>query len=332
MIRIVTRLRDGTLRTDHTLESLRDLRAQEGADPFFWIDLEPKPEDLSKIEEFFLEDLKFHPVAVEDALKEVHIPKLDDWSDYIYMVLHMDRLVGDHHRLETREVDFFLGRRFLVTHHGDPSKAIDSVWNKINSESKVFQNGVGYLLHQILDCFVEQTRPLAHQFEDWVDEAEVEVLEAPTAETLESILGARRGLLRVRRNVRGLLQVMTRLSQENFAVVSDEDRIYFRDIEDNVRSQLASLDSTRELVTGTMDTYLSVTSNRTNEIMYTLTLLTALFMPISFLAGFFGMNFFGPEFVIHPGEVGRPLFIATMVAIVTLPPAMLVWMRWRGWL
>lgn len=331
MIRILTRAADGAVRTDLDLEGLEAARASD-PELLIWLDCQPTPQELPALEVCLREEFGFHPVAIEDALQEVHLPKLNDWVDYVYMVLHVDRLKGKERELKTLELDVFLGPRFLITHHGDPSPMVDEVWERAASEPQLAAHGAGYLLHMVLDGVVEAHGPLVEKFQEWIDEAEEDVLADPRARTLESILDLRRALLTVRRNLRGMEQAVGRLSKKGLAVVSAEDRIYFRDVLDNLMRQAESLDQTRDMIAGTMDTYLSVTSNRTNEIMYILTLVTALFLPISFLAGFFGMNFFGPEFTIHFGEVGRPLFYGTMGAMVMLPVTMVLAMRWRGWL
>lgn len=332
MIRILARMPDGTLLRDLTPSALRELRAAPGPGPRAWVDLHPARGEPPEFEQALLDEFGIHPVAVEDALQEAHVPKLVDWPGYLYLVLHLTRLDAESRALETHELDFFLGEDFLITHHGDPSPLLDAAWARGTTDPGMLGQGLGYLLHTLLDAVVEAHGPLVEGFQDWIDEAESESLERPTSETLESILGARRGLLVVRRSLRGMQQAVARLAREDLAVVSAEDRFYFRDVLDNLAGQTEALDSTRELVGGAMDTYLSVTSNRTNEIMYTLTLVTALFLPISFLAGFFGMNFFGPEFTIHPGNVGEPVFWITIAVMVALPPSMIVWMRIRGWL
>jgi magnesium transporter len=332
MIRVLARLADGTVRRDLTPEALHELRGSPArAGLRVWVDIQSSGTAAPGEEHALLQAFGIHEVAIEDALQEVHVPKLVDWSGYLYMVLHVDRLDTESRTLETHELDFFLGDGFLISHHTDDSPLLDAAWRRQEDSPEALERGVGYQLHLLLDAVIEAQRPLVEGFQDWIDEAEAEVLESPSSHTLESILGARRGLLVVRRSLRGLQQAVTRLAREDLGGISGEDRIYFRDVLDNLASQTEALDATRELVGGAMDTYLSVTTNRTNEIMYTLTLVTALFLPISFLAGFFGMNFFGPEFTIHPGEVGQPVFWATIAAMVAIPPSMIVWMRVRGW-
>jgi magnesium transporter len=192
--------------------------------------------------------------------------------------------------------------------------------------------GTDYLLYQILDALVADYMPLVDQLDDWIDEVETEILQRPTAQTLHRILRQKRRLVGMRRSLSALREVLNRLARDDYAVIDPKDRVYFRDVYDHVVRLYEIVESMRDLVGGSLDTYLSVTSNRTNEIMKTLTIVTVLFMPISFLAGFFGMNFFGEEFALHPDLQSYWVFWISVAAMLALPPTMYVWMRLRRWL
>ena len=297
-----------------------------------WVDIKPENGEDHGSEKLLLEQFGFHPLAVDDALRETHVPKVDDWHDYIYVVLQAAGFDLEEQKIATHELDAFVGRNFLVTHHSEPISSLDTVWQAASREPKRLASGPDNLFYQIADAIVADYMPIVDDLDEWIDRVEDDVFGKPTPEILSSIFHQKRTLISLRRTLAGLREVMNRLARDDYEVIDKRDRIYFRDVYDHLVRLYEIVESLRDLVAGSLDTYLSVTSNRTNEIMKTLTIVSVIFMPISFLAGFFGMNFFGDAFAIHPDVHGNWVFWLSLAVMLVLPPTMYAWMRLRRWL
>ncbi len=328
MIRSLYRAPDGAIRTDLQPEefsaTLLDSRG------LLWVDFEATPPES---DEPILRDVfGFHPLAIEDALQQSHVPKVDDWSEYLYVVLHavvLDR--RDNMAVDTLELDVFLGRNYLITHHDQPIDAVEKVWAGCRRDERHLKNGSDHLLYKIADEIAASYLPVVEEMDDAIDVIEGRVFERPSPETVEHIFAIKRSVLRLRRILGPQREVLNKLARDDYAMIDPKDRVYFRDVYDHLVRMHDITESVRDLVSGALDTYLSVVNNRMNDIMKTLTLITTLFMPISFVAGFFGMNFFQP---VTPLDVwtGTPAFIITLILLALTPIVMYLWMTRRGWM
>jgi magnesium transporter len=187
------------------------------------------------------------------------------------------------------------------------------------------------LLYRICDEIVISYMPIVEDLDEAIDQAEDKIFGNPDPDILAQIFGLKRSTIKMRRILGPQREVFNRLARDEYVLIDRKAQIYFRDIYDQLVRMHEIVEGIRDLVGGTLDSYLSVVNNRMNEIMKTLTLITTLFMPISFLASFFGMNFFQPAV---PLEIwtGMPAFIATILLILLTPIAMYFWMRRRQWM
>lgn len=329
MMRAMARLADGSLRSDLPLADLAALRNDPGV--MLWVDLMPDRADEEETERLLLEQFQFHPLAVDDALRETHVPKVDDWCDYLYIVLHAVQFEPATRRVRTPELDIFVGRHYLVTYHVEPIRELETIWAAVVREPRRLAEGTDNLLYQIVDSIVAEYMPLVDQLDEWIDEIENEMFAQPTPQTLARILRQKRRLVGLRRSLAALREVLNKLARDEFGVIDPRDRIYFRDVYDHVVRLYEIVESMRDLVGGALDTYLSISSNRTNEIVKTLTLVSVIFLPISFLAGFFGMNFFGADIDVHPNLDARTLFWSILAMMLAGPPSIYAWIRLRKW-
>ena len=294
-----------------------------------WVDFQGEPPETS--EPILLETFKFHPLAVEDAVHQTHIPKVDDWENYLYIALiamDYDKTSGD---IETVELDAFLGVNYLVTHHDLPIPALDRAWQACQKDERHRRSGADHFMYLLTE---ELTVDFMHTIED-VDE-EIEVLEdeifgKPDRETVQNVFSLKRSTIHLRRSLSPMREVLNKLARDDYNVIDSKDRIYFRDVYDHFVRLHDIAESLRDLVGGVLDTYLSVVNNRMNEVMKTLTTITTLFMPISFVAGFFGMNFFQPVSKSLLVWTSNPFYIITMIIFLGTPVGMYFWMRRRGW-
>jgi len=295
-----------------------------------WVDLSAEPADICQP---ILESFGFHRLAIDDALQETHSPKIDDWGDYVYVVLNYMHLNGEKAgawETEVDELDTFLGTNYIVTHHDHPLEAIEVTWSACQNELRHLQEGADHLFYKIVDNLVADYMPIVEKIDLAIDEIEDQVFDRPTTRTLEQLFTLKRVLLAMRRILLPQREVLNKLARDDYRVIDPRDRIFFRDIYDHI-VRLHDLNETlRDLVGGVLDTYLSVVNNRMNEIMKTLTTITTLFMPITFLTGFFGMNFFEPVAGLV-GWTSRQAFMFTLILLTLLSVGMYLWMRRRTW-
>jgi magnesium transporter len=295
-----------------------------------WVDFDREPAASS--EPILTKTFNFHPLAVDDALQESHYPKIDDWSDYLYIVLHAVALdAKEHDRVDTQELDIFLGRNYIVTLHDEPIQAIEKVWSTAQRDLRHMRGGVDHILYRIADEIASSYMPVVESFDETIDEIEAEIFDRTRSSTVEQIFRIKRSVLFLRRIIAPQREVLNKLARDDYEMIDESDRVYFRDVYDHLVRMYDITEGVRDLVSGTLDTYLSVASNRMNDVMKTLTIITTIFMPISFLAGFFGMNFFQPAAPL-PAWTSMPSFMLTLAVMILAPTAMLIYFRRRGWM
>jgi magnesium transporter len=295
-----------------------------------WVDFTSEPPETSLP---VLESFKFHPLAIDDALLETHVPKLDDWGNYLYIVLNYMDVKENRHTWETEvdELDIFLGQNYIVTHHDYPITAIEETWEACDRDPRNTQNGPDHLLYKITDRLVAEYMPTVEKIDAAIDQIEDQVFDRPSPRTLEKLFILKRVLLAMRRILLPQREVLNKLARDDYRVIDPKDRIFFRDIYDHLVRLHDLNESLRDLVSGALDTYLSVINNRMNEVMKTLTIITTLFMPLTFLTGFFGMNFFEPLGLMK-AWTATPVFYVVLAINILMPIGMYIWMRRRMWL
>jgi magnesium transporter len=295
-----------------------------------WVDFsgeEPEP-----AEQILINTFKFHPLAVDDALHETHVPKVDDWEQYLYIAMHAISFTSGEDDIEAIELDVFLGENYIVTHHDFPILALDRVWDMCKKDSRHFKRGADHVLYKLTDELIVDYMQVVENLDEEIELAEGEVLGNPSTEMVQKIFTLKRATLHLRRVLSPLREVLNKLARDDYAVIDAKDRVYFRDVYDHLVRLHDISESLRDLVGGVLDTYLSVINNRMNEIMKTLTLITTLFMPISFVVGFYGMNFFLPTSDNLTRWTSTPAFIMMMIVVLGTPIGMFTWMRYRRWM
>jgi len=320
---------DGTLQPDIEPAAFPAALSEPGI--LLWVDFVGEAPEAC--EPILLNTFGFHPLAVDDALRESHVPKVDDWDDYLYIVLHDIGFQREKLDIKTFELDVFLGPNYIVTHHDLLIKSLDRVWETCERDERNFKRGVDHILYRIIDELAADFMQVIETMDDEIDRVEDEVFKRPETSMIQRVFTLKRATLHLRRVMSPLREVLNKLARDDYAMIDQRDRVYFRDVYDHLVRLHDIAESMRDLVSGTLDTYLSVINNRMNDTMKTLTLITTLFMPISFLAGFFGMNFFAPEATSPLNRwVGVPIFIPMLAVFTITPLLMYLWMRRRGWM
>lgn len=303
-----------------TAERLTEI---EGA--LHWIDLEqPTPEESSILSEVF----HFHPLAIEDCLEDVHHPKLDEYDDYVFAIVHGIRFDAPTEEFITRELDIFLSQSYLVTHHKGPMRSITGVRDQCSKGLQMaVPRGTGFLLHTILDQMFEHYFPNLDAIEDQIQLLQVECFQAPTSETLEKVFALRRDVMTLRRICLPQREIMHRLSRGDYPGINDKVALYFRDTYDNLYRIVDAAMQYQDLVQSTMDAYLSSVNNRLNETMKRLTVISALLMPLTVLTGIYGMNFeFMPELHWRYG------YVAVLATMAIMSAVLIYWFKKKQWI
>jgi magnesium transporter len=326
MIRSLYRHGDGNLYTDIQPSQLKE--AIQDKNGLLWVDFvdEPKESCMPILRDTF----GFHPLAIDDALEESHVPKVDDWGEYLYIVLHGVVFNPEAEEiLSTHELDIFLGDNYLVTYRVESIPGLERVWETCQRDERLMKRNAGNLLYRVADEMVTNYMPVVDEIDEIVDQIEDVLFDRPQPQLLERIFTLKRALLHLRRIISPQREVFNKLARGDFYVLPKEEKVFFRDVYDHLVRLYDIAEGLRDLVGGALDTYLSLVSNRMNEVMKILTVITTLFMPVSFLSGFFGMNFFQPVTSI---AVQRLTFVIVLVAMVVIPFGMFLWMRRREWM
>ncbi len=309
-----------------TEEFPRLLRDRRG---LLWVDFEAELEESALP---ILQGFGFHQLAIDDALQQTHAPKIDDWGDYLYIVLNYMHLTKATEPWDTEidELDIFLGRNYVITHHDNPIMSINETWNTSQRDPRYSQDGADHLLYKIIDAIVMNYMPIIEKIDEEIDWVEDQVFDRPSSQTLARLFTLKRVLLAMRRILLPQREVLNKMARDDFQVIDRKDRIFFRDIYDHLVRLHDVNESLRDLVGGALDTYLSVINNRMNEVMKTLTIITTLFMPLTFVTGFFGMNFFAAN-PPYENWTLPTVFYGTLSLMLLSPIIMFIWMRRRTW-
>jgi magnesium transporter len=276
-----------------------------------------------------LDVFQFHPLTVEDCRENRHYPKVEEFPGYIYLIVHGVRADTSPDHFNTIELDAFLGPNYVITYHHDEFRSIDNVRKLIHTTPIICQRGAAFLLHQILDQIVDYYSPVLDDFDERIDQLEADIfgLKRPNNTILADIMDLKRGVLRLRRISAKQREVLLRMSRGEFALIDQQILPFFRDVHDHIVRVTDLAESYRDLISGSLEAYLSVVSNRMNEIMKVLTVFSAVMLPLTFIAGVYGMNFdYIPELHWHYG------YFMVWGIMITVAVGMLM-MFWKaGWI
>jgi magnesium transporter len=285
-----------------------------------WIDLAPTAEEIA----FLGARFGFHPLALEDCVHEGQRVKFEQYADHLFTVVHRLSPAPDESGIQSSELHSFLTAEALVTVHQPPIAQVDAVFSRCASDPALLARGpdfAHYLLHDaITDIHFAVVDALTEEVEELTEEAlEAEV----TSDLLERIVAARRSHALLRRRLAPQREVYAALARPGQAVVRDATALYFRDVTDHVLRLTEEIDSSRDLVSSAMEVHLSRANVRLAAVTTRLTLVATVFLPLNFLAGFFGMNL-----EIVPPRVAIPLVLAAMAL---LPIGLVLFIRRRRW-
>ncbi len=285
-----------------------------------WVDLEAPNE--AEEETVLVSLFDFHPLAIEDcqsgAGEEGHLPKVEDFSDYLFVIFNPveNPNGGEGHgpnrgvEIRTSQLSAFLSRHALVTHHYKPLRSIQYATQLLTKNPNALGRGPDFLFHIIIDDVVDNYTPLLDSLDDAVDRMEEEVFRQPGQRTMARILNLKRNIQTIRRVAVYQREMLNRLSRGEFGLITRDEMIYYRNVYDHLVRMTDLADSYRDIVSGLLDAYLSVTSNNLNRVMKVLTIISTIFLPLSVITGFFGMNFrYLPGLEWEYSAIGITLFM-----------------------
>jgi magnesium transporter len=291
-----------------------------------WIDLADPPPDEARA--VLADTFRFHPLSVEDAMSEIHHPKVETYDGYLYLILHGIDFHEHEHRFATRDVDFFVGRNYLVTVHDGHSRSIATLRALCDKHEHILGEGPVALLHRIVDSMVDHYRPEIEQIEDRMDKLEHQAVLGSREVLVRQILALKRDLSSLRRVVIPQRDAVGRLARREFPIVTDELAYRFRDVYDHLVRLADEAAIFQDRVTGILEAHLSAVSNRLNQIVKVLTVMSTIFLPLTVLTGMWGMNIPLPTF---PGGEGVQFWwVAGIMA--TISAVMLLLFHYRDWI
>jgi magnesium transporter len=292
-----------------------------------WINIErPRSVDMAWLEEHF----EFHPLDYEDVRSRNQRPKVDEYDDYLFIVLHFPRYDKRVSRLNAAEVDIFVGPDFLITLPNEPLQPIEYLFERCRTNEEVrediFSKGPGYLLYKIVDDSVDASFPMLAKMGNKLERIEQDIFEGKGEEVVRDISNVKQEIINFRKVVRPQRAAFRDLERNKARYIAEDLDIYFEDIIDASERVWDMLENYKEVVEGLEATNESALAHRTNETFRVLTAISIIFLPLTLIASIFGMN------VKVPGEGSLHAFYVIMVVMFAVLVGVALFFRRRGWL
>jgi magnesium transporter len=295
-----------------------------------WVDLMGETdEQVAQAKSVLLDIFKFHHLTIEDTLETRNQPKVEAFPDYLFFIVHGIKPETSSANFVTKELDGYLGENYVVTFHDQRFQSIKLVKQQIRTSTFACRRGAAYLLHQILDQLVDLYMPVVDDFDVSINELEERVfaMRKGNDAILEEIMDLRRSVTRLKRISARQLDVLYRISHGEFPQIPENVLPFYRDVHDHLQRISDLSENYRELVAGLFDIHFSVVANKTNDIIKFLTIFSAIWLPLSFIAGVYGMNFENmPELKTRYGY----FVVLGVMALVTV--SLLIYFWRKGWI
>ncbi len=274
----------------HTVKSIEELLPYKTADAITWVIVDGL-KDVGIIDDIG-RHFEIHPLVLEDILNTHQRPKFDEFNDYLYIVVKSISLGNKEFDVEYEQISLLILNNFVFTFMEKPDVLFDPILNRLDNDKSQFRTlGADYLAYGIMDAIVDKYFVLQDTFDELIEEVEDKLLSDPSSETLASIQKIKRELIFLRRSVSPLRELLAAIQRSESPLINDKTRRYFGDIYDHAIRIIEAIESYRDLIAGMLDIYLSSVSNKMNETMKILTVFASIFIPLTFIAGVYGMNF-----------------------------------------
>ncbi|HEY49900.1 MAG TPA: magnesium/cobalt transporter CorA [Dehalococcoidia bacterium] len=292
-----------------------------------WVDIERPTEEETK---YLAANYPFHPLDLDDCLSRIQTPKIDEYEEYLFMVLHFPVFNPEARVTTPSQVSIFVGEHYLITLHQGDLKPLVSFFKSCQTNEKMRQESMGrssgYLLYLILDRLVNYCFPILNKIGDNIESVEDRIFSETPHGTVREVAVLRRDIISFRRIIRPQTEAVEVLEQKEWPIFKEDPEVYFGDIADHLRKIRDTLEDYKEVVEGLSDTNDTLTSFRINEVMRVLTIIATIMLPLTLVASILGMN-------IYPMPIDDPAaFAGLMVAMVVIIVGMLVFFRSRHWI
>lgn len=276
---------EGKVRKDIPISEFRQALAVENS--LLWVDMKSlEDEDIEVLMDVF----GLHPLTVEDCIMVNARPKVEDFGSYLFLVAQGVKFNSVEGKIEPFEVDFCLGRNYLITTHTEPVDAITLNLERVDKGSPIITRGSDFLLYSILESLTDNYYPVVDTFDKRVDDMEAELFEDPSTKTLRQIYRLKNDTMLLRRTVGPQADTISILTRGDFPLIRPANYVYFRNVYDHLVRINDIVGTSRDIITGALEAYVSVVSNRLNEVMKVLTLIATLTLPFVIIPSIYGMN------------------------------------------
>jgi magnesium transporter len=310
---------------EHLTDLERILALWQDAKGLVWVDIEhPSPGETNLLGERF----GLHPVAVETCREKTANPLVHDYETYLFLVLHAVDFRPDRERVATSELDIVWGRHFVLTYHRATVRSITHLRESAETNlGALMSRGTDFFLHALVDRVIDNFQPALEQMDHLIEKSEKQIFIEPTDDVLQRLLGLRRSAAHLIRIATAQRDVVGRIVRGEFPQVGKQAMAYWREAYDHLVRMAQAVETQRDLIVSAREAYLSVVSNRMNEVMKVLTIIATIFIPITFVAGIYGMNFdWMPEL---RQWWAYPVVLGVMAVIAA---GMLVYFRRKRWI
>ncbi|MFH1622460.1 MAG: magnesium/cobalt transporter CorA [Candidatus Omnitrophota bacterium] len=296
----------------------------------FWIDMDkPTEQELGLLSEVF----NFHPLAIEECSQYTDLPKIDEFEDHVFIIVHGTWYESNSDEIKRPELDIFMGKNYVVTVHLDIIKTLITNMEKYSKSPQLLAKGSDFLLYNIIDSLVDNYFPLLDYWDDKIDELEDEVLKNNSKDIMSRLIDIKRKMLGLKRSIAPQRDVINKLARRDSPIISAKNVVYFRDVYDHIVRMHELLEANRELLTSIFEAYLSSVSNRMNEIMKRLTIVATIFMPLTLIAGIYGMNFNTQASTLNMPELNwRYGYVFVILLMVFITVGMILYFKKRKWI
>ncbi|MEG0771964.1 magnesium/cobalt transporter CorA [Clostridium sp.] len=286
---------------------------------WYWIDFDSPTESEKKLLSSYF---KFHHLAIEDCIHSLNKPKLDYYENYNFFILN----ALNKHNLQPIEVSLFVSDKFIVSYHEDKLQEILEASNRIRSNSHHWDQGPMYVTHQILDEIVDQFFPAIYSIEDALDKIDNNPDKKSIHKLIDEVFAIRSDLLKLRRIIYSMRDLLYRILNSERLNIFKDHKLYFSDVYDHLLKLSDMVEANRDMTSDIRDSYISINSNKMNTNMMLLTVITSIFIPITFIAGVYGMNFkYMPELEWKYG------YFVALIVMSSISISMFFWFKRKGW-
>ncbi len=310
---------------ERIIENIEDILPFRDSQSVTWINVDGL-HDTSTIEKIG-NHFGLHPLIQEDIVNTEQRPKIEDFGSYIFIVLRMLKYDEKRQDIKNEQVSLVLGNNFVLSFQEDVGDVWDSLRDRIrHSKGHIRKEGPDYLTYSLMDAIVDNYFIILEKAGENIEDIEEKLIVAPTKETLPAIYHIKREMLVLRKAVWPLRELANTLGHDENPLIKDTTRIYVRDINDHAIQVIDTIENYRDMISTLVDVYLSSVSNRLNEIMKVLTILSSIFIPLTFIVGIYGMNF------VHMPELGLAwTYPVLLVSMALVAITMLIYFKHKKW-